>query len=112
MTGAAGVALVAVGLAYGAAAESAADAVSQQYSAETESNGKRDVTLQWVGYGVGAAAIVTGAVLYIHGMPSDNAPVKTAGLGLRGGASIRSQRRRVPPARELLMRTRPASSSA
>jgi tetratricopeptide (TPR) repeat protein len=91
-TGAAGVVLVAVGIGYGAAAKNAADSVSKQYDASTESDGKRDATLQWVGYGVGVAAIATGAILYIHGMPSgkapDKGPDKTAGLGLRGGAAF------------------------
>jgi hypothetical protein len=84
-TGAAGVAFIAVGIAFGAAASNAADSVSQRYSASTESDGKRDVTLQWVGYGVGGAALATGALLYLHGLPpaSRNAPERTASL--RGG---------------------------
>jgi tetratricopeptide (TPR) repeat protein len=87
-TGAAGVAFIAVGIAYGAAAKSAADSVSNQYNAGTESDGKRDATLQWVGYGVGVAALATGAILYVHGMTPPKAPEKTARLRLNGGAAF------------------------
>jgi tetratricopeptide (TPR) repeat protein len=83
-TAGAGVAFVAIGLAYGAAAKNAADSVSVQYNADTESAGKRDATLQWVGYGVGVAALATGAILYVHGMPSNKAPETTARLRLNG----------------------------
>jgi tetratricopeptide (TPR) repeat protein len=83
-TAGAGVAFVAIGLAYGAAAKNAADSVSVQYNADTESAGKRDATLQWVGYGVGVAALATGAILYVHGMPSNKAPEQTARLRLNG----------------------------
>jgi len=87
-TGAAGVACIGIGIAFGAAAKSAADSVSQQYNAGTESDGKRDATLQWVGYGVGVAALATGVILYVRGMPSDKPPEKTAALRLRGGAAL------------------------
>ena len=52
-----GVGLVVAGLAFGAAAENAADSVSQRYSSSTEQDGKRYETLQWVGYGAGVVAI-------------------------------------------------------
>ncbi|MEA2697049.1 MAG: hypothetical protein QOI66_1320, partial [Myxococcales bacterium] len=83
-----GAAFIAVGIAYGLAARSAADAVSQQYSATTESDGKRDVTLQWIGYGVGGAALVTGALLYWHGMTAAAPSSSERTASLRGGATF------------------------
>ncbi|HEY2903141.1 MAG TPA: tetratricopeptide repeat protein [Polyangia bacterium] len=87
VTAAGGVVLIGVGIAYGAAAKGAADSVSQQYSASTESAGKRDVTLQWVGYGVGAAAVAAGAFLYLYG-PSLAGKPPEATAGLHGGATF------------------------
>ncbi len=66
-TAAGGVALIAAGIGFGAAAQSAADSVGKKYSSSTDSAGKRDATLQWVGYGVGAAALAAGTLLYLHG---------------------------------------------
>ena len=71
-------ALIAVGLAYGAAARSAGESVSKQYDASTASAGQRDQTLQWVGYGVGAAALVTGALLYLYGPAPEGGPAAAA----------------------------------
>jgi hypothetical protein len=71
--------LIAVGLAYGAAARSAGESVSKQYDAATASAGQRDQTLQWVGYGVGAAALATGALLYLHGRAPEGGPTAAAG---------------------------------
>ena len=68
-TAAGGVALIAAGIAFGAAAQSAADDVGKKYSSSTDSAGKRDATLQWVGYGAGAAALAAGTLLYLHGRP-------------------------------------------
>jgi len=70
-TAAGGVALIAVGIGFGAAAQSAADDVGKKYNSSTDSAGKRDATLQWVGYGVGAAALATGVLLYVHGRQPD-----------------------------------------
>ncbi len=87
-TAAGGVVLVGVGVAFGLAARSAADSVSQQYSAGTESDGKRDVTLQWIGYGVGAAAVAAGALMYMHSLsPAETPPARAASLRGRATAS-------------------------
>ncbi len=66
-TAAGGVALIAAGIGFGAAAQSAADSVGKKYSSSTDSAGKRDATLQWVGYGAGVAALAAGTLLYLHG---------------------------------------------
>jgi tetratricopeptide (TPR) repeat protein len=87
-TAAGGAAFIAVGIAYGLAARRAADAVSQQYSATTESDGKRDVSLQWIGYGVGGAALVTGALLYWHGVTAAAPSSSERTASLRGGATF------------------------
>jgi hypothetical protein len=44
------------------------------------SNGPRYETLQWVSYGVGAAAVVTGAVLYYFGARQTTSSTSTAML--------------------------------
>jgi tetratricopeptide (TPR) repeat protein len=67
-TAGAGAALAGVGLAFGIAARSAGDSVGAQYDPSREADGKRDEKLQWIGYGVGAAALVTGVLLYVHGI--------------------------------------------
>ena len=87
-----GAAAIGGGVAFGLAARSAATAVASQYDPARESAGKRDATLQWVGYGVGAAAIVTGVILLVRG-PSEPEGASSSvevGLGLfpGGGASL------------------------
>lgn len=72
-TAAGGVVLVGTGLAFGLAARSAANAVSSTYDAQRDSAGKRDAALAWIGYGVGAAAIAAGAVLFHHGFQQETA---------------------------------------
>ncbi len=78
-TAAGGVALIAAGIGFGAAAQSAADDVGKKYSSSTDSAGKRDATLQWVGYGVGAAALAAGTLLYLHGRHPDGEHASATG---------------------------------
>ena len=85
-TAAGGVALIAAGIAFGAAAQSAADDVGKKYSSSTDSAGKRDATLQWVGYGVGAAALAAGTLLYLHGRHPDSEHAATGARSLHGVA--------------------------
>ena len=85
-TAAGGVAALAAGIAFGAAAQSAADDVGKKYSSSTDSAGKRDATLQWVGYGVGAAALAAGALMYLHGRPEGEHVSATGARSLRGVA--------------------------
>ena len=79
---AAGAGFLGGGLLFGLAARSASTDVSRQYDASQDSAGRRDETLQWIGYGVGAAAIATGAWLYLHGraLDSSEAPAFHAGV--------------------------------
>jgi hypothetical protein len=46
------------------------------------------VTLQWIGYGVGGAALVTGALLYWHGMTAAAPSSSERTASLRGGATF------------------------
>ncbi len=86
-TAAGGVALIAAGIAFGAAAQSAADDVGKKYNSSTDSAGKRDATLQWVGYGVGAAALAAGTLLYLHGrQPESEHASATGARSLHGVA--------------------------
>ena len=85
-TAAGGVALIAVGIGFGAAAQSAADEVAKKYNSSTDSAGKRDATLQWVGYGIGAAAVATGVLLYVHGRQPDGEHASDHSHGLHGVA--------------------------
>jgi len=73
-----GVAAVGGGVAFGLAARSAASAVASQYDPNRDAAGKRDATLQWVGYGVGAAALVTGVILLVRGPGESDAPSSSA----------------------------------
>ena len=78
---AAGVAAIGGGVAFGLAARSAATAVASQYDPNRESAGKRDATLQWVGYGVGAAALVTGVILLVRGPGEPEASSSSVQVG-------------------------------
>jgi len=82
-TGAGGVLLMAGGIYMGARASSLSDEVTRDASKQPAGtfqrskydDGKLAETLQLVGYGVGAAALVGGAVLYWLGLPkSESAP--------------------------------------
>lgn len=90
VTAGAGVALVGVGIGFGLAAHSDGSSVSHFYDPSTADSGKRDQTLQWVGYGLGAAAIATGAILYVYGgSAGDSAPVHvSAALGSGAGGLL------------------------
>jgi hypothetical protein len=66
-TGVAGVALLATGLAFGLAAKSAGEENSNSWDPDRDRAGKNYETLQWVGYGLGAAALGTGVFLYVYG---------------------------------------------
>jgi hypothetical protein len=66
-----GVGLVVGGIVMGLQAKSAAEEVAKKYDKDKEASGKRAATLQWVGYGLGTAAVATGAVLYVLGRPAD-----------------------------------------
>lgn len=66
-TGAAGIALLGTGLAFGLAAKSASDSVSMFWDPDKDRAGQRYETLQWVGYGLGAASLGTGIFLYLYG---------------------------------------------
>lgn len=81
-TAAAGAGFLGGGLLFGLAARSASSDVSHQFDASQDSAGRRDETLQWIGYGVGAAAIATGAWLFFHGKALDasEAPALHAGV--------------------------------
>ena len=65
------------------------------YSSDKNSTHNTYVTLAWVGYGVGAACVVTGAVLYGLGLKARSsslsskvAVVPTVGAGHAGAAVI------------------------
>lgn len=81
-TAAAGAGFLGGGLLFGLSARSASTDVSHQFDASQDSAGRRDETLQWVAYGVGAAAIATGAWLFFHGRALDasEAPALRAGV--------------------------------
>jgi hypothetical protein len=80
--GALGVASVGTGVYFYTQAKSYSDKVSGQTVANPsdESAGKHAQTMQWVFYGVGAAAIATGTVLYLLGWPSADSGRTTAGV--------------------------------
>jgi hypothetical protein len=76
-TGAGGLLFMAGGIYMGARASSLSDEVTRDankqpvgsFQSSKYDDGKLAETLQWVGYGVGAAALVGGAVLYWLGLP-------------------------------------------
>jgi hypothetical protein len=72
VTGAVGAAAVVTGVIFGVMAQSianevTADDVHHTYDRSKDDRGKLFETLQWVSYGLGAAGIVTGGVLYYLG---------------------------------------------
>jgi hypothetical protein len=93
----AGVVAVAAGVILNLKVNSMADDMQNTpgaYSDNKESDRKTYATLGWVGYGVGAACIVTGVVLFLTGRPSSQAAeashvalVPTVGIG-QGGATL------------------------
>jgi tetratricopeptide (TPR) repeat protein len=88
-TAGAGAALAGVGLAFGIAARSAGKSVGAQYDPAADADGKRYEKLQWIGYGVGAAALVTGVLLYVHGTEKKAGDLHArAAFDGRGGALL------------------------
>lgn len=97
VTASVGVAGVATGVVFNLKANSTTKELKKVggYSPSKESSRKNDQTAAWIGYGAGAACIVTGAVLYIVGLKqADNSqsmallPVIShgqAGVALTGG---------------------------
>ena len=67
--GATGVAAIGAGVAFGMAAKSAGESASKSavYNPNADSRGRLDQTLQWVGYGVGAALVAAGVTTYVLG---------------------------------------------
>jgi len=71
--GAGGLALVGAGVVFGVLAKQAGDRLTQLdqnrgvFDASKESTGRRDQVLEGVFIGVGAAAVATGAILYVLG---------------------------------------------
>ena len=99
-TGAVGVAAVVAGVIFNLKANSMADEMENTvdaYTSSKESSQKTYGTLAWVGYGVGAACIATGAVLVAVGASRHGSPGQTdvalapavgpgqAGVLVRGG---------------------------
>jgi len=94
-----GVVLVASGIYFGARTGSLSDEVTADarkglFSQSKYDEGQRDQLLQWVGYGVGAAAVVSGGVLYLLGAKRASTEAHTVSamptLGPGGaGASLR-----------------------
>jgi tetratricopeptide (TPR) repeat protein len=62
-----GVALIGTGIGFGLAARAAADDVRRQWNLARHRAGQRYETLQWVSYGIGAAALATGGLMYLYG---------------------------------------------
>jgi hypothetical protein len=99
-TGAVGVAALGGGLFMGWRAKALSDEVTTDagkamYSRGKDESGQLAETLQWIGYGVGGAALIGGALLYYVGTAHKDAPATTTtaalapllGPGL-GGASL------------------------
>lgn len=75
--GVAGLAAIGTGIYYYTRARSLSDTVSHSHppNPADEQAGKDAQTMQWVFYGVGAAALATGTLLYLLGWPSAVHPV-------------------------------------
>ena len=90
-TAAGGGASLVAGVIFGAMASSKGDSVGSaaQFNPDDDSAGHRDATLQWVFYGIGAAAVVGGAALYYFGWSAASADARVALLPSfePGGAS-------------------------
>jgi hypothetical protein len=81
VTGAAGAALVVAGVIFSIETQSIANQVSADdrrntYDRNKDNEGKLFAALQWAGYGVGAAALATGGVLYYLGYRAAHAPAR------------------------------------
>ena len=88
----AGLASLGVGLYYWTRATSLSDSANKAtvYNQADYDHGKRAETMQWIFYSAGAAAVVTGATLYVYGTWSPSAKkasvslVPAVGLGATG----------------------------
>jgi len=96
--GSAGAAVVIVGMVFGLAAQSDGDANAKTgatFSSSTYDAGHRDQTLQYVGYGLGAALIAAGVTTYLigghaHGQEAGAASGPTVSLAPTGGGALAS----------------------
>ncbi|HJX66365.1 MAG TPA: tetratricopeptide repeat protein [Polyangia bacterium] len=88
--GVAGLASVGTAIYYYTRARSLSDRVtnSQTPTASDDQAGKDAQTMQWVFYGVGAAALVAGTVLYWLGSPSTNTGQTLAGVAPMVGPGL------------------------
>jgi tetratricopeptide (TPR) repeat protein len=89
--GATGLALVGAGIFFGVEAEAYAHTVEDGpiFNPNFDDRGKLYEKLQWVGYGVGAALIATGAVLFGFGVSAASSPaVALVPAALPGGAGL------------------------
>ena len=80
--GAAGLVSLGAGVYYWTRATSLSDSANKAtvYNQADYDQGKRAETMQWIFYGVGAAAVVTGATLYIYGRWSPSAKKASVSL--------------------------------
>jgi hypothetical protein len=85
-TGAAGAVLVAVGLGFSLSTLSAERFVQHDYSPSRDAEGRRNETLQWIGYLTGGAALATGTALFMVGRtaPRSDGPKVQAAVGPQG----------------------------
>lgn len=88
--GGAGIASIGVGLVFGLRARSlgnevrdeCADTCDWNLVADKDASGRTAQTIQFVMYGVGAAALITGAVLYVRGRPNKVSVTPREGGGM------------------------------
>jgi hypothetical protein len=84
-----GIAIAATGLYFGSRAQALADDVRKTCGTscaypsirDKDQEGRRDETIQWILYGAGAAAVVTGGILYLTGKRSSSVAVAPHGDG-------------------------------
>ena len=86
--GGVGVAALATGGVFSYLASTNFSDIEKKYDSSKDSQGKTYATLQWVGYGVGGAAIVTAVILLVTGnnTPSSVVLVPSVGPSLAGAA--------------------------
>lgn len=94
--GAAGLVSLGAGVYYWTRATSLSDSANKAtvYNQADYDQGKRAETMQWIFYGVGAAAVVTGATLYVYGrwfLPAKKASVSLAPIAGPGTAGLQAQ---------------------
>lgn len=83
VAGGVGIASVVTGVVFGALSASIRDQINSDakkgsYDRAKDDRGRLYADMQWVGYGVGAAAITAGALLYWLGSPSAASPTQSA----------------------------------